>query len=144
MNSGDRIGGVTCQIVMRFAASEVDPAVRLLLSTVGRTEAKEECRSCSVARDAIERGQIRYNEVWDSESAFGRHVGSEEFRRVLVAMDMCCEEPSVTFGTFSGRTGIAQLRSLRDRSEREPERDRRKTAAADSGPMVIPNSGGEP
>ena len=113
MKPADSIGVVTCSIEMRFGADDVDSAVRLLLSVVERIEVKTGCRTCSVSRDAVETGRILYSEVWAAESAFRLHVRSDEFRPVLAAMDMCCEEPSVTIGALSGRTGIAYLRDLR-------------------------------
>ena len=45
--------------------------------------------------------------------AFRKHLRSEEFRRVLMAMDMCCEEPKVLVGNLSGGSGMDYLRELR-------------------------------
>ena len=83
---------------------------------VGRTEATPGCLTCTVARDAADKNRIRYQETWDAEPAFRRHVQSDEFQRVLVAMDMCREEPRVVIGNLSGRSGIAYLQELREAS----------------------------
>jgi quinol monooxygenase YgiN len=106
---------VTCSIEMRFLPNGVNDAVRLLVSAIEPTEATPACRKCSVARDAIEEGIVHYTEEWESEEAFQRHLQSEVFRRVLTAMDMCCEEPRVTVGKLTGRSGIAHLQELRER-----------------------------
>lgn len=103
---------VTCSINMRFAPTAKDRAVNLLLSAVGVTQAKLGCISCIVARDVAEDGRIRYAEEWESEEVFQRHLRSDEFRRVLVAMDMCLEEPEVVIGNLSGRSGMAYLEEL--------------------------------
>jgi quinol monooxygenase YgiN len=87
----------------------VEQAVQVLVSAVGRTEADPSCRSCSVARDATDELEIHYSEEWVSEEAFRRHLQSEMFRRVLMAMDMSCEDPHVTVGNLSGRRGIFYL-----------------------------------
>lgn len=99
---------------MHFAPGDVERAVQLLLSGVGRTEAEPGCRECVVARDAAEAAHLRYSEAWDTEGAFLRHLNSEEFRRVLVAMDLCDEEPQVVVGNLLGRQGIGFLQQLRD------------------------------
>lgn len=117
MSQSDDIGVLTCVIDMLFPADEVERAVQLLLSTVGRTESKSGCTACSVGRDAVEPARVRYNEVWTTKAAFRRHVRSEEFRRVLVAMDLSCEEPQVAVGTLAGRTGIDFLRDLHGGTE---------------------------
>ena len=108
------IGVVTCQAEMRLAAGEVDRAVKLLLAVVERIKAKAGCRACWVSRDAGDPCRIRYNEIWISDTAFRTHVRSEEFRHVLVALDMCCEEPTVTIGELAGRTGIEYLQEIRE------------------------------
>ena len=118
MEEDRRVALVTCLIDMRFSHGDVDRAVLLLLSAAGRTEAKPGCQACSVGRNAGEESQVRYSESWDSEAAFQRHVQSEEFLHVLMAMDMCCEEPQVITGTLSGRSGIAYLRELRTKRGR--------------------------
>jgi quinol monooxygenase YgiN len=79
----------TCLLSMRFSPGDVERAIKMLLSSVGATEAKRGCLTCSVARDTTDEDLVRYSEMWDSEPEFQRHVQSEEFRRVLLAMDMC-------------------------------------------------------
>jgi quinol monooxygenase YgiN len=115
------LGLVACVIDMHFLPHNVEQAIQLLVSTIGSTEAKPECRECVVARDASDDLRIRYSEAWDSESAFRRHLQSSEFRRVLTAMDMCQEEPGVTIGSLSGRSGMAYLQELRETHDRKEE-----------------------
>lgn len=114
------IGVVTCLIEMRLAEGEADRAVKLLLTVVERIKAKVGCQACWVSLDAVEPCRIRFSEIWTSDTAFRTHVRSEEFRHVLTAMDMCCEEPTVTIGELTGRTGIESLRELREGLESDP------------------------
>ena len=103
----------TCLIDMRFSTREIESAVRLLLSPAERTEAKPECHSCSIMRDAVDQDRVRYTEVWTSEARFREHARSDEFRYILAAMDMCSEEPELTIGVLSGQNGLAYLQELR-------------------------------
>lgn len=116
-----RLKLVTCFIDMRFAPKDADRAVQVLLSVVGHTQAKPGCRACTVGRDATEEGRVHYSEEWDSEQGFERHVRSEEFRRVLLAMDLCCEEPQIVVGNLSGHSGIAYVRKLRENAGESTE-----------------------
>lgn len=105
---------VTCAVDLHFLPGDLDSALQILLSVVGVTEASRGCRDCMVVQDATDASRVHYSEVWDSRDAFCEHVKSEEFRRVLLAMDMCCEEPEVFVGNLTGQKGIAHLRALRD------------------------------
>jgi len=110
----------TCSILLHYAPERVDTAVQLLLSVVGQIEVKAGCRSCWVGRSVAEDSWINYREEWDSEKAFRRHVRSEEFHRVLAAMDLCDEEPRVMIGILKANCGIEFLRKLRSKLRVNP------------------------
>ncbi|MBE0616430.1 MAG: antibiotic biosynthesis monooxygenase [Proteobacteria bacterium] len=105
----------TCSIAMLFEPARLPQALEILASTVGPIRAKRGCKSCRVELDAGGERALRYSEEWDSEEAFHRHLRSEEFWRVLVAMDLCSEEPEVTIGELSAQYGLEALRKLRER-----------------------------
>ena len=110
------ISAATCTIDMRFSPDDVAHGLELLLTAIGFTEATPGCLSCSVARDVLDTAQVHYTESWTSEAGFQRHARSEEFRRVLLTMDMCCEEPRVMVGNFSGHAGLTYLHQLCDQA----------------------------
>jgi quinol monooxygenase YgiN len=112
MDSEDRLSLATCFIDMRFSPGESDHAVRLLLSVKGSIQAKHGCHACVVGIDPADASLIHYHEEWESGEAFHQHVQSEEFRRVLIAMDLCIEEPRIVFGNLSGHCGMAYLHNL--------------------------------
>jgi quinol monooxygenase YgiN len=109
---------------MRFRQKDVDHAVRLLLSVKGRIEAKRGCRACEIGMEVPEEGLVHYREEWESEEAFQRHVQSEEFRRVLIALDLCSEEPRIVVGNLSGRTEMSHLLKLRESARVPPAPER--------------------
>lgn len=115
MQSTSEVEVVTLTIDMQFRPGVQGQALQLLRSGVGLTEAKAECQSCRVSRDAVDDNRLRYSETWTSEAALRRHVQSEAFRRVLTAMDLCSEEPQVIIGNLSGHSGMAYLRELREK-----------------------------
>jgi len=114
MASADTINLATCSVDMRFSAENVDQAVRLLLSAKRDILTKRGCRVCDVATEADDVGVVIYREEWESEEAFREHARSEEFRRVLIAMDMSSEEPRIVVGNLSGHGGMDYLRELRE------------------------------
>ena len=114
MASADRLCLATCSVDMRFPPKDVDRAVRLLLSVKGDILTKRGCRACDVSTEAADAGVVHYREEWESKEAFREHARSEEFRRVLIAMDMSSEEPRIVVGNLSGHSGMAYLRELRE------------------------------
>lgn len=106
---------VTLTLDLFFPAEGIGEAIPLLASGCGRIEAKSGCLDSMVARDTLEESRVRYTETWTSEEMFLRHLRSEEFRRVLLVMDMCSEEPGVSIGNFTGHTGLLYLQQLCDR-----------------------------
>ena len=112
MNPGNRLSFATCSIDMRFDPKDVNHAIRMLLSVRGSIQAKRGCRACEVGMEASEPGLVHYREEWESEDVFHQHVQSEEFRRVLIALDLCCEEPRIVVGNLSGHSGMEYLRKL--------------------------------
>jgi quinol monooxygenase YgiN len=114
MASADGLNLATCSVDMRFLPEDVDRAVRLLISVKGDILTKRGCRACDVSTEAADPGVVHYREEWESEEVFREHVRSEEFRRVLIAMDMSSEEPRIVVGKLSGHGGMERLRELRD------------------------------
>jgi len=114
MDSTGRLSLATCSVDMRFSADDVDSAVRLMLSAKGDILTKRGCRVCEVALEVADAGVVHYREEWESDEAFREHIRSEEFRRILIAMDMSSEEPRIVVGNLSGHGGMAYLRTLRE------------------------------
>jgi quinol monooxygenase YgiN len=119
MNSADRLTLMTCSIDMRFAPKDADQAVLLLLSVKENIQSKHSCHDCRVGLDASDTGLVHYQEEWESNDAFHQHIQSEEFRRVLIAVDLCIEEPRIVIGNLSGKMGFAYLRELREEGSKE-------------------------
>jgi quinol monooxygenase YgiN len=114
MNPNDRLSLATCSIDMRFESKGMEQAVRLLLSVRRNIQAKRGCRVCRAAMDADDPGLVHYLEEWETAEDFHQHIQSEEFRRVLIAVDLCIEEPRIVIGNLSGKMGLAYLRELRE------------------------------
>jgi len=103
---------ITLDIAMCVAPEQLEQAIQLLISRCGRIEAKPGCQSVTVLRDACDACRINYRETWTTETDFRRHLRSEAFRHVLVAMEMCRETPEVVIGNFSGTSGFDYLQQL--------------------------------
>ena len=123
VHPNDSLSLATCSIDMRFESKDMEHAVRLLISVRRTIQAKRGCRACEVGMDPTDAGLVHYREEWESPESFHKHVRSEEFRRVLIAVDLCCEEPRIVIGNFSGGSGMEHLRKLREQVDKIPIAD---------------------
>lgn len=104
---------VSCTVNLSYATPRAAESAReLLLSTLDRTHAKYECLDCRMISEPSEPMRIRYEEQWSSEAAFITHATSDEFRRVLNAMDLCGEMPEVKVERLYTDRGIECLKTL--------------------------------
>ncbi len=102
-----------CSIEMRFEVETLPRALDLLRSAAGPTRVKRGCRSCHVGQDIMEESTVRYSEEWETEEAFRRHIRSDDFWPVLLAIDLGSQTPRVTVGNASPDQGVEILRALR-------------------------------
>jgi quinol monooxygenase YgiN len=100
-------------IVMAFEPAKLEDAVELLVGATQQIRIKHGCVSCRVERDAVDERLVHYSEEWESAEAFRRHVRSQEFWPVLIAMELAAREPMVTLGDLAVRHGIGLLSELR-------------------------------
>jgi quinol monooxygenase YgiN len=116
--SEDRPTGCVVATVQIPTSSEcVDDVIATLRSVVGPSLANRTCSECRVLRDASDELFVLYYERWESFSAFERHVRSDLYRRVLVAIDMASEPPDVRFECLNTTWGLDLVGRLRKATE---------------------------
>jgi quinol monooxygenase YgiN len=91
----------------------LDEGLRILKSIAERTRAEPGCVICSVHRDVEDTRVVVLEEVWRSEQKMRLHLASNEYRSVLLLMEMCEEQPVVRFDIIAGSTGIETIRQAR-------------------------------
>jgi quinol monooxygenase YgiN len=104
---------VQATVKMVMAAGKEDEALRILHSIAQRTRVKVGCAGCYVHRDTEDGRVIVLEEVWKGEKEMLRHLGSEEYRNVLLVMEMSSQEPVIRFDTISSSTGVETIELAR-------------------------------
>ena len=104
---------VQATVRMVMPAQKVDEALQILHSIAERTRVEAGCFDCCVHRDAENERVIVFEQAWRTEDAMLRHLGSEEYRNVLLVMEMCSEQPVVRFDTITGSTGVETIEAAR-------------------------------
>jgi quinol monooxygenase YgiN len=71
------------------------------------------CLSCHLCGDLQEENVLMIVEVWRSEEDLNRHIRSEEFRNLLLVLELALKEPEIRFDTISSSTGIETIEKAR-------------------------------
>ena len=83
--------------------------VQALRSLVGPTQAERGCAGCSIQHDEDDENVLTFVEEWETQEDLDCHMCSDEYRRLLVVMDMSAAPPEVTFRTVSDVAGLERI-----------------------------------
>ncbi len=98
---------------MVMPRSRMPEALDILRSLCERTRVEAGCVDCSIHSDAENQNVLIFEQSWRSEPEMVRYLRSEEYRNVLLVMDMCSEKPLVRFDTIADSTGVETIEAAR-------------------------------
>jgi quinol monooxygenase YgiN len=88
-------------------------ALEVLTSMAERNRADPGCVSCRVYQDAQQENVLMVEDVWRTEEDLRRHLRSEDYRNVLLVVEMATEPPEILFHAVSRSTGIETIEEAR-------------------------------
>jgi quinol monooxygenase YgiN len=100
---------------MTIPPKKRDEALRILRSTAEQCKLHSGCLGWHIYEDVQEDNVLMFEEVWRSEEDLERHLRSEEYRDLLLVMEMALKHPEVRFNTVSISTGIETIEKARMR-----------------------------
>jgi quinol monooxygenase YgiN len=56
---------------------------------------------------------ILLSETWENEANLASYLRSDEYRNILLVLEMAVKEPEIRFDTVSGSTGIETVQKAR-------------------------------
>jgi quinol monooxygenase YgiN len=71
------------------------------------------CLSCNVYRDLHDNKVIVLEQAWKSKEDLDHHLRSEEYRNLLLILELALKQPEIRFDTISGTTGIETIERAR-------------------------------
>jgi quinol monooxygenase YgiN len=93
-------------------------ALRILKSMVARNQARpDDCVFSRVCEDALEDNVLQFEEMWSSEEDLERHLHSQEYRNLLLVLEMAIKKPEIRFDTISRSTGIETIEKARSHAK---------------------------
>ena len=89
-------------------------ALKILKSMVARNQARpDDCVFCRICEDALEDNVLQFEEMWRSEEELERHLRSQEYRNLLLVLEMAIKKPEIRFDIISSSTGIETIEKAR-------------------------------
>jgi quinol monooxygenase YgiN len=84
----------------------------ILNSLIGPTEVQPGCKSCQFYDNGVSDNEILLLQEWESKQRLESHISSDEFQKILVAMDLSSEAPVFAFHTVSKTEGLELVENL--------------------------------
>jgi quinol monooxygenase YgiN len=104
---------ILANIRMKISPQKRGEVLRILRSTVEGDKILPGCLSCRIYEDLQEDNVIMFEEMWSSEEELEQHLRSDEYRRVLLALEMALQHPEVRFNHVSRSSGIETIEKAR-------------------------------
>ena len=87
-------------------AERLREVLGILIPMAERIRVDPGCLGCHVYRDMQDDGVLMLEESWRSEQDLQRRLESENYRTVLLLMEMAVEAPEVRFDAIQRSTGL--------------------------------------
>ncbi|MGA8240194.1 MAG: antibiotic biosynthesis monooxygenase [Desulfobacterales bacterium] len=104
---------VIATIKMLMSRQMRGEALKILRSIVEQSRVQPGCFSSCLYGDLDEENVIVIEEMWLDEEALNRHLRSEEYRHLLLVLEMAIRPPEIRFDTISSSTGIETIEKAR-------------------------------
>ncbi len=104
---------VLATIRMMMSAKNFGEALRILRSMAEQIRVQPGCLSCRIYRNGQEDNVLMLEQLWSNEEDLERHLRSDEYRQVLLVLEMAMKQPEIRFDTILSSTGIETIEKAR-------------------------------
>lgn len=87
--------------------------IQIFRSLAEPTLVKPGCLSCGIFSDVDHDDAVVLIEEWKTRERLEQRICSEEFRKILLAMDCAAEPPGIQFFSLASVEGIELIRKIR-------------------------------
>ncbi len=104
---------ILANIRMKISPQKRGEVLKILRSAAEGERILPGCLSCRIYEDLQEDNVIMFEEMWRSEEEMQQHLRSDEYRSVLLVMEMALQNPEVRFNRISGSSGLETVEKAR-------------------------------
>jgi quinol monooxygenase YgiN len=98
---------------MLFPSRKSKEACSVLASMVERIKVKEGCLGCRLYKEVVGGKTLLFEMIWAEEKSFQAHLSSEEFRYVLLVVEMARTLPEFRFDRIADSLDLNTVEALR-------------------------------
>ncbi len=98
---------------MAFSPKKFNEALGILRSVAEQSNVQPGCLSGRVYRNGQKDNVLMFEQKWSNEADLNRYLQSDEYRQVLMVLEMATKKPEIRFDTISSSTGIETIGKAR-------------------------------
>jgi quinol monooxygenase YgiN len=91
-------------------------ALKILGSVAELCRVDPGCLGCHIYGDLQEKNVLMLEEVWKAEEDLRLHLRSDEYRNLLLVLELALKRPEIRFHTVSSSTGIETIEKARSQA----------------------------
>jgi quinol monooxygenase YgiN len=104
---------ILATIRMTIPAKKLGEALRILRSMAEQCQVQPGCLSCRIYRNEQEDNVLLFEQLWSNEADLERHLRSDDYRQVLLVLEMATKQPEIRFDTILSSSGIETIEKAR-------------------------------
>jgi quinol monooxygenase YgiN len=92
-------------------------ALKILGSVAEQCRFDPGCLGCHIYEDIQEKNVIMFKEVWMADESLDNHIRTDEYRDLLLVLEMSLKQPEIRFDKISQSTGIETIEKARSQNK---------------------------
>lgn len=116
LDNHNSAGMVRSTIRMLIPLSKQSAVLDILRSVQVQIQFEPSCIKSRLYRGADEARAIMVEELWENAESIQRHLNSEMYRQVLLAIEMADETPEIRFDKISSSSGVETIEKARSKT----------------------------
>jgi quinol monooxygenase YgiN len=109
---------VLATLRMTFSAKKVGEALTILRSMAEQSRVQPGCLSSRVYRNGQKDNVLMFEQQWSNEADLECYLRSDDYRQVLMVLEMAIKQPEIRFDTILSSTGIETIEKARSSVEK--------------------------
>ena len=99
---------------MEIPQQKSNEVLAILRPVVDLCEVDCACISCRIYRDLLDTSAVLLMQEWNTEEDLERHLRSNEYRNLLMALELALKRPEIRFDRIARSTGIETIEKARN------------------------------
>ena len=102
---------IRAAVKLFLARPKIEEATEIIIAVAERIRSLPGCLGCGLYPNLIV-----FEADWECEKDLDRHIASDEYRKLLIAMEMASKPPDIKFFPISEFSGMDRILRIRDGS----------------------------